>query len=49
VEKNISTASIEATDVSQITAPHAAASQRPMAATRSMTAKKTVAVCHAIE
>mgnify|MGYP006932128414 CR=1 FL=1 len=47
--KNISTASMEATDVNQITAPQAAASQRPTAATRSMTAKNTVAVCHAIE
>jgi hypothetical protein len=47
--KNISTASIDATEVSQITAPQAAASQSPTAATRSITAKNTVAVCHAIE
>ena len=34
------------TAVSQTTAPQAAASHRPTAATRSITAKNTVAVCH---
>ena len=47
--KNISTASIEAIAVSQITAPQAAASQSPTAATRSITAKNTVAACQAME
>ena len=46
--KKMFTASIETTDVSQITAPQAAASHRPTAATRSITAKNTVAVCQAI-
>ena len=47
--KKISTASMEATAVSQITAPQAAASHRPTAATRSITAKNTVAACQAME
>ena len=39
----ISTAAIETTEVSQITAPQGAASHRPTAATRSITAKNAVA------
>ena len=46
--KNTSTAAIETDAVSHTTAPHAAASQRPTAATRSITAKNTVAVCHGV-
>ncbi len=40
---------MEATDISQITAPQAAASHKPTAATRSITAKNMVAVCQAID
>jgi hypothetical protein len=39
---------MEIAAVSQTTPPHTAASQRPTAATRSMTAKKIVAACHAV-
>ena len=39
---------IVAQAVSQTTAPHAAASHSPTAATRSITAKNTVAVCHGV-
>ena len=45
--KNASTIAIDTTEVSHTTAPHGAASHSPTAATRSMTAKNTVAVCHA--
>ena len=37
---------MEMAAVSQTTAPHAAVSHNPTAATKSITAKKTVAVCH---
>ena len=42
-------AAMEIAAVSHTTPPHAAASHRPTAATRSMTAKKIVAACHAVE
>ena len=47
--KNSSTAAMETAAVSHTTAPQAAASHNPTAATRSKTAKKTVAVCHGSE
>ena len=40
---------IDATEISQITAPQAAPSHKQMAATKSITAKNTVAACHSTE
>ena len=47
--KKISTTAIDTTELSHTTAPQAAASHSPTAATRSRTAKKTVAERHATE
>ena len=46
--KNSSIDAIEIEAVSHTTPPHAAASHSPTAATRSITAKNTVAACHGI-
>ena len=45
--KNTSTTAMDTAEVSHTTAPHGAASHNPTAATRSITAKNTVAVRHA--